>query len=74
MALDPELTVRLRVAAEQEADAHDSVVSLVLRAREAGGTLREIGEAIGRSHTDVARIVRRAASPVEAAASAAVDL
>lgn len=74
MNLDPELLTRLRVAAEQEADAHETVVALVVKARAAGGTLREIGDAIGRSHTDVARIVRRAASPTEVAASAAVDL
>jgi hypothetical protein len=60
MGLDPDMVTRLRVAAEQEADAHESVVALVVAAREAGGTLREIGDAIGRSHTDVGRIERRA--------------
>lgn len=51
---------RLEHAAAAEAKARQIVLDLVLEAHGAGGTLREIGRAIGRSHTQVGRMIDRA--------------
>lgn len=62
MTMSHEMRLRLELAAEAEARAHHDVVTQVAAARAAGGSLREIGAAIGRSHTEVNRMVERAAS------------
>lgn len=57
MSMSPEMDARLRAAAEAEELARQRVLALVDEAHADGGTLREIGAAIGRSHTQVGRMV-----------------
>lgn len=62
MTMSEEMRLRLELAAEAEGRAHADVVAQVAAARAAGGSLREIGAAIGRSHTEVNRMVARGAA------------
>lgn len=57
MTLPDYMDARLRAAVAAEAEAHRLVLELVGLAHAEGGTLREIGAAIGRSHTQVGRMV-----------------
>lgn len=59
VALDPGMARKLRAAAARASKATDERDALMAEAQDAGVSLRDIGDAVGLSHTGVAKVLKR---------------